>query len=202
VYTVQYGVHVRQSRTDNARGEDAAAPRLSRERILATAIGLVAHEGEDALSMRRIGQELDVWPMSLYRYFHDKDALLDALAEAAAADINLPSPRGSWQRQLRALLHEVHATFANHAGGRRLRLTGRGLPPAATRLTEHACAVLRHAGLGPVEAQKAWEALVHYAQGAALQEDKDAFPYGLQLILDGIQAKVAPTPIPQEAQVA
>jgi len=179
---------------------DADAPRLSRERILATAIELVAREGEDALSMRRIGQALDVWPMSLYRYFHDKDALLDALAETAATDIDLPSARGSWQRQLRALLQQINATFAAHPGGRRLRLTGPDLPPAAARVTEHACAILTDAGLDTAEAQKAWQALVHYTHGAALQSAEDAFEYGLQLFLDGIQAKVAP--MPQEASVA
>jgi len=186
----------------DASSGDADAPRLSRERILATAIELVAREGEDALSMRRIGQELDVWPMTLYRYFHDKDALLDALAEAAAADINLPSARGSWQRQLRTLLQEINATFAAHAGGRRLRLTGTDLPPAAARVTQHACGILTDAGLAAAEAQKAWHALVHYTHGVALQNAEDAFEYGLQLILDGVQAKIARTANPRQARVA
>ena len=74
---------MRQSRTSQQNVEDQ--PRLSRQLILDTAIGLVQREGESALSMRRIAQELDVWPMSLYRYFHDKQALLEALAEANAA---------------------------------------------------------------------------------------------------------------------
>jgi len=49
------------------------ATRLSRERVLEAALALAEREGLEALSMRRIAQELDVWPMSLYRYFHDKE---------------------------------------------------------------------------------------------------------------------------------
>ena len=77
---------------------------LSRERILEVALELAADEGVDALSMRRLAQELDVWPMSVYRYFQDKDALLDAMA----ADLieQLPDlPAGTpWRDRMYALL--------------------------------------------------------------------------------------------------
>ena len=61
------------------------AERLSRERILEVARRIASDEGLDALSMRRIAQQLDVWPMSLYRHFADKEALLDALTADARA---------------------------------------------------------------------------------------------------------------------
>src|SRR5205814_741573 len=57
---------------------------LSHEWILEVALELAEAEGIEALSMRRLAQELDVWPMSVYRYFQDKDALLDAMP----ADLN------------------------------------------------------------------------------------------------------------------
>ncbi|MBC2900020.1 TetR/AcrR family transcriptional regulator [Streptomyces cupreus] len=56
--------------------------RLSRERVLASALELVDHEGLSALSMRRLGAELGVEAMALYRYAASKDALLDGLVEA------------------------------------------------------------------------------------------------------------------------
>ncbi|WP_328666711.1 TetR/AcrR family transcriptional regulator [Streptomyces sp. NBC_00322] len=56
--------------------------RLSRERVLATALELVDREGLSALSMRRVGAELGVEAMALYRYAPSKDALLDGLVEA------------------------------------------------------------------------------------------------------------------------
>src|SRR3954453_13226884 len=63
-----------------ARRSQAQPSGLSRERILEVALELASAEGVEALSMRRLAQELDVWPMSVYRYFQDKDALLDAMA--------------------------------------------------------------------------------------------------------------------------
>ncbi|WP_432057972.1 TetR/AcrR family transcriptional regulator [Streptomyces sp. bgisy022] len=56
--------------------------RLSRERVLAAALALVDEEGLSALSMRRLGAELGVEAMALYRYAASKDALLDGLVEA------------------------------------------------------------------------------------------------------------------------
>ncbi len=56
--------------------------RLSRERVLAAALELVDREGLSALSMRRLGTELGVEAMALYRYASSKDALLDGLVEA------------------------------------------------------------------------------------------------------------------------
>src|SRR5690606_28180815 len=56
--------------------------RLSRERVLAAALRLVDDEGLSALSMRRLGAELSVEAMALYRYAASKDALLDGLVEA------------------------------------------------------------------------------------------------------------------------
>ncbi|MFJ9723871.1 TetR/AcrR family transcriptional regulator [Streptomyces sp. NPDC101209] len=56
--------------------------RLSRERVLASALELVDREGLSALSMRRLGAELGVEAMALYRYAAGKDALLDGLVEA------------------------------------------------------------------------------------------------------------------------
>ena len=55
--------------------------RLSRERVRAAALALVDREGLAALSMRRLGAELGVEAMALYRHAGSKDALLDDLVE-------------------------------------------------------------------------------------------------------------------------
>ncbi|MEU6683453.1 TetR family transcriptional regulator [Streptomyces sp. NPDC046832] len=62
--------------------EDARPGRLSRERVLAAALELVDRDGVSALTMRRLGAELGVEAMSLYRYAPGKTALLDGVVEA------------------------------------------------------------------------------------------------------------------------
>lgn len=63
-------------------GDHGRYGRLSRERVLASALELVDQEGLSALSMRRLGAELGVEAMALYRYAASKESLLDGLVEA------------------------------------------------------------------------------------------------------------------------
>jgi AcrR family transcriptional regulator len=161
-----------------ARRAEADAARLSRERILEAALAVVEADGLEALSMRRLAQKLDVWPMSLYRYFQDKEALLDALAEAVADEITLPSANGSWRRQVRVLAERARDAFERHAGA---------LAPAAARLSDSGVPVLEAAGLPPGEAEEAWQALMAFTAGAAGGE---AFDYGIERMLDGIELRI------------
>ncbi|MDQ1021910.1 TetR/AcrR family transcriptional regulator [Streptomyces afghaniensis] len=62
--------------------EDGRHGGLSRQRVLAAALDLVDREGLSALTMRRLGTELGVEAMSLYRYAPGKTALLDGVVEA------------------------------------------------------------------------------------------------------------------------
>src|SRR4051794_41340923 len=105
---------------------------LSKERILSAARTVVEDEGLVSLSMRRLAQELDVWPMSVYRYFQDKDDLVDALAASSAEAFEAPPRRGSWQSQMRRLLETARARLAADPaglGGRLPRAVFQARPP-------------------------------------------------------------------------
>jgi AcrR family transcriptional regulator len=52
-----------------------------REKILEMAVRLHAREGLQAVSMRGVAARIGVSPMSLYRHFADREALVDAIAE-------------------------------------------------------------------------------------------------------------------------
>jgi len=80
-----------------------AQQRLTAERIVAAARDIARADGIDAVSMRRLAEELDVWPMSVYRYFRDKDELLDAVVGSAAADVAAPDPSLPWRDQIARL---------------------------------------------------------------------------------------------------
>jgi AcrR family transcriptional regulator len=93
--------------------------RLSRERVLATALELVDREGLSALSMRRLGAELGVEAMALYRYAEGKDALLDGLVEAmhlelhARLDADRPDADGTGAAGTKAADTRADATDAD-----------------------------------------------------------------------------------------
>lgn len=57
------------------------------ERIVTTAMDLIAEEGFDALTMTRLAGELDLSVGALYRYFRSKDALVAELQRRAIGTI-------------------------------------------------------------------------------------------------------------------
>ncbi|HHH28143.1 MAG TPA: TetR/AcrR family transcriptional regulator [Polyangiaceae bacterium] len=71
----------------------ALSPRRQRararrtERIVGSAMDLIAAEGFDALTMTRLADELDLSVGALYRYFRSKDALVAELQGRAIATI-------------------------------------------------------------------------------------------------------------------
>jgi AcrR family transcriptional regulator len=179
VYVVQYTVHkMSQDGTTIARGE-----RLSRERILDAALTIVRKDGLESLSMRRLAQVLDVWPMSLYRYFRDKEELVDALADVAAQEIVSPGTNGPWREQMRDLLGQARTILERHPGGLRLEDDG----PSATRVRDAGLAILKRADFADAEANSAWHALLTYTAGAAAFDlSGKEFEYGLDRLLDGL----------------
>lgn len=70
----------------------ASRPPLSRDRVVEAALRIVDADGLDALSMRRLGGELGVDPMMVYRHVSDKDALLDLVLERVRSEMVLPDP--------------------------------------------------------------------------------------------------------------
>lgn len=65
---------------------------LSRERVLGAAINLADNDGIDALSMRKLGQELGVEAMSLYNHVRNKEDILDGRwMSSSARSICLPA---------------------------------------------------------------------------------------------------------------
>jgi AcrR family transcriptional regulator len=62
-------------------------PRFTRDDITAAAIRLADAEGLDALSMRRIAQELGAGTMTIYHYVETKDELLTLVSDAIIGEV-------------------------------------------------------------------------------------------------------------------
>lgn len=124
--------------------------RLSRPIILATALELVDLEGGEALTMRRLGAELGVEAMSLYRHVANKRALVDGVAEQMMAEVDLGRGRsGDWADTARRLLIGIRAVARAHPAA--FELVGmRALNThVAVRPVERLLADLRAGGFPP-----------------------------------------------------
>ena len=160
---------------------------LTRELITETALDVVARDGLDALSMRRLAQELDVWPMSVYRHFRDKEDLLDAVADAGAEDLELPRRRGGSRQQLAALAGHARGLLERQPRDLRRRALN---SPGMLRLGEAALDALTQSGASPEEAAASWRAVLAYVIGsieldAATDPTENAFEEGLERVLRG-----------------
>jgi AcrR family transcriptional regulator len=74
---------------------------ISRRRTLEVALRIIDEEGLDALSIRRLGAELNVHGISLYHHFNNKAAILVGACELALANVRTPhSTGGDWREWL------------------------------------------------------------------------------------------------------
>jgi AcrR family transcriptional regulator len=152
-----------------APGTAARAP-LSRERVLAAAIALADAGGIEALTMRRLGQELGVEAMSLYRHVANKDDLLDGMVDVVFGEIELPTVGTDWRTAMRERAISVRAALTRHPWATPL-MQSRSTPgPATLRHHDTVIGTLRSAGFPIALVAHAFSALDSYIYGFALQQ--------------------------------
>jgi AcrR family transcriptional regulator len=139
---------------------------LSRERIIAAALELLEREGLEGLSMRRLAERIGVTPMALYRYFHDKDELLDAVIDAEVSQAPLARLQGDWRRQLADLMRWLRDELMRHPEAVKLRLSRPIQSPGALRLTEAGMQILLKAGFARADAAYAYRTLFVFTFGS------------------------------------
>ena len=152
---------------------------LSRERIAAAALEIVDTEGLDALTMRRLAEQLEVGTMTLYRYFPEKEQLLDAVIEAAEPDELAIPDEGIWRDRLRAVFVKVHDGLLKHPGLTAVRHEQPFRSEAALRISEAALSLLVEAGFDTATATSACRALFTYTFGFAAFGAHEASRAGL-----------------------
>lgn len=147
-----------------------ARPALTRESIVAAALGLVAEDGLAGLTTRKLGERLGVEAMSIYHYFPSKQHLLDALVDHAMSTVPLERPGRDPEGQLRRLAYDYRAMAARFPRLFPLVALHRLNTPTGVALIERAlelvCALVQSDEL----AARQFRALGYYLTGAALDE--------------------------------
>ncbi|QVJ02999.1 TetR/AcrR family transcriptional regulator C-terminal domain-containing protein [Nocardiopsis eucommiae] len=97
------------------RGRRGPAPERSRDQITAAAVALADEGGLNAVSMRRVAGRLGTGPASLYRYVSTRSDLLDLMADAVTAEIDLDVPlSGDPVEDLTALATRAKRVHLSH----------------------------------------------------------------------------------------
>ncbi len=135
---------------------DPERPRLSKETVVDQALAIADADGLEALTIRRLANELSVTPMAFYWHFRSKEALLGGLAERLWGEIDADvDPAADWPRQLRGLIESLVRVLRTHRCASQVLVPSEKLhSEAALRVTETALDVLRRAGFDPMHASE------------------------------------------------
>ncbi|HEY1745024.1 MAG TPA: TetR/AcrR family transcriptional regulator C-terminal domain-containing protein [Granulicella sp.] len=87
---------------------------LSRETIAAAALSIADAEGFQAVSMRRVGQQLNVGTMSLYYYVKTKDDLISVMDDALMSEALLTTVPKNWKQAITEIATRTHSIFLRH----------------------------------------------------------------------------------------
>ncbi len=164
---------------ERARTPSGRRP-LDRLLILHAAVRFIDAQGRDRLTMRRLGAELGVEAMALYRYVPGREQLLDGVVETVMDELygitlELERP-GTWQEFLGQMAHGVRAIALEHP---KIFPLVASRPPAAPwlrpplrslRWVEAFLQGLRHYGFSGVDSVGVYRAFSTFLLGHLLLE--------------------------------
>lgn len=173
--------------------ERPAAPRkvpLTRERIVEAALSVVDAEGLDALSMRRIGQELGTGAASLYAHVGSKEELIEQVLDRVYGEIELEKPDASvWEEQIKRVLRRARAVLTSHGDIAKAAVVANvPVTPNGMDIADCMLGILRAGGLDERTAAYGVDLLGVYVTATAFEastrvghSQEDAAAYGDQV---------------------
>jgi AcrR family transcriptional regulator len=148
-------------------------PQLTRQRVVAEALAVIAHDGAQALTMRSLAARLGVVPGALYHHVGNKQQLHDLLLDSVLAEVDFHTyPSLAWTEQLKVLAHRLRQVLEAHPGIAGILKTRDPLGPHSLSLAEALLSPLQAAGFGDREAGLAFFLLVDYTIGFAVSSSR------------------------------
>jgi AcrR family transcriptional regulator len=151
------------------RGPRRRTP-ITVERVVDAALGLVAAEGFDALTMRRVAAALDTGVASLYAHVVNKADLDELLIGRLCREIVLPGPDPArWRDQVRDVCGQLRDQYLRYPGISRAALAMAPANLDTMRVGEGMLAILLAGDLDPATAAWASDAMTLYVAGYCLE---------------------------------
>ncbi|MFJ1756690.1 TetR/AcrR family transcriptional regulator [Kitasatospora sp. NPDC088134] len=136
--------------------------------IAATAIRIADAEGLDALTMRRLAQELGLSPMALYTYVPGKAELLDLMLDTLYAEMPRSTPAGSdWRARATAVADDNRALYAAHPWTTAVPTSRPPLGPGLMAKYEYELRALEGTGLDDLQLDAALTHLLGFVHTCA-----------------------------------
>jgi AcrR family transcriptional regulator len=133
---------------------------LDRQQIVRAAITIADREGLDALTMRRVAQQLGAGTMSLYWHLRDKDELIELMRDEVTGEQTL-EPSGDWRSDLARFARDTRAMFLRHPWLASVAFGTPPLGPNSLRQDELTMAAMNSLGVD-LQTQGAVSAAVYF----------------------------------------
>jgi AcrR family transcriptional regulator len=128
---------------------------LTRQQVVMAAIELADRDGIEAISMRRVAQELGIEAMSLYTHVRNKEDLLDGIADAVIGMIPVEAGAADWRTSLRQMALAARGVMLGHPWAPRVIETRTALGPAALAYVNAMLGILREGGFSIAQTHNA-----------------------------------------------
>ncbi len=122
-------------------------PQLSREVVVDAALQVLDAEGGEALTMRRVADQIGVSASSLYGYVDNKEELVQLVLDRIFQEVEVPPTGGNWQETLKELGRAMLAMYRRHRGVAALTLGRVAVTPSMLAIGERLLAELKSAGM-------------------------------------------------------
>jgi AcrR family transcriptional regulator len=150
---------------------------LSRDDIVEAAVRILDAEGVDALTVRRLGEELNTGSSTLYWHIANKDELGELVYDHVMGEIELPEPDPArWEDQLKDLARQAYRVMLRHRDLVRLSLGRIPAGPNMLRVMQWQVGLLRAAGLPDPAAAYAGDMLGRYLDASVLEVTSEGGP--------------------------
>ncbi|MFI9274483.1 TetR/AcrR family transcriptional regulator [Kitasatospora sp. NPDC052896] len=153
-----------------SRRERPAKPALTREGIVAAAVEIMRAEGLQKVTMRRLAQQLDTGPASLYVYVGSTAELHAAILDELLGTVESAPAEGSWRQRLEQVLTRYAETLFEHPSLARAALVARPGGEHYLNLVERLLALLDEGGVAPGQAAWGVDVLLQYATASAAEQ--------------------------------
>ena len=163
--------------SDMERHEDPR-PALDRALVIQVALDLLKRGGLDGLTTRRLAAELGVKSPALYWHFHNKQELLDAMADLLVREAGMgpPRPGEAWQEWLARRARAYRTSLLAYPDSARIITEAQQLSLGTIREFNEELRALVARGFDPVQALRTIAALTNYVNGFILQEQSARQP--------------------------
>ncbi|WP_020500944.1 TetR/AcrR family transcriptional regulator [Sciscionella marina] len=152
-----------------ASSEQTRAP-LTRDYVLSGAVRYVDEHGLEALSMHKLGAELGVKAMSLYKHVANKDDLLDGIVEQLWAQIPIEPASADWREAIKRLAAALRDLVHRHPRAASLLTSRQTILQRPLEIFDALLAVMRDSRVPEQCAVALLRTIFPYAIGYALAE--------------------------------